>query len=66
MDTEKLLKRIEFCENTVNEFAGDYDILDALTGNEPRTQKIYSLCVKFLDDLDKIMDDFTENAKKCL
>lgn len=66
MDTEKLLKRIAYCENVIDEYGGNFDPFDALTGKESNEQKVFTLAVNFLDNIDKLMDDFTKQAEKII
>lgn len=60
--------KIIYCNKVIEDFKknNDFDPLSALQGTENRTQKLYSLCVDYVYQVEKLTKKFEKDLKKCI
>ena len=59
-NTETMEWSIRWAHENINQFNAnkEFEPFDALMGNESKAQKLYSLCVEYLHNLDELTDKF--------
>ena len=60
--------KIIYCNKVIEDFKKNngFDPLSALQGTENKTQKLYSLCVDYVYQVEKLTEKLEKDIKKCI
>ena len=67
-ELNNLISKISWCNEYINEYRkeNDFNPFDVLMGREDRKGKLFNICVGFLYELEKAVNDFEALRKKAL